>query len=410
MNIVLSERAQMILKIVLFISSVVLIGFLMYVTIFRRPPIITETPETPTDIATGGLQGSPDGTPTQPGQPGQPTTPTTPPGLQPSPVADGGPTQTTQLTTSNIIPLTVVSGNIVTYYDPADGKFYTIDANGNVVALADQNFPQASAVTMNSAGNVAAIEFPDGSNVLFDFTTGKQTTLPRHWEDFQFSQSDKIVSKSIGTDPSNNVLVVSNLDGTQTQPIVALGTNADKVSLNWSPSNNIVGFSRTGDIQSGFGRSEIYLIGTDGKDAGSLIVEGNNFSALWSPNGKNILYSVAEPGTNYRASLWYTEVTGTSRANRKRLDLETWVEKCTFVSATNIYCAVPKEGIDSSGLNPNLVTSGDDLYEINPQTGTRSVVASTVGNTQMFNLSVTADGSALFFTDRQGRLNTMRLR
>jgi hypothetical protein len=404
----MSERLKLILRILAFLGVAFVLGLLLFLLFFRTGPRIAPIPEvTPqADIPAGGLSpadiGSPDGRdPVDPDAGGR---------LDASPVADGGPTLTLQLTSSPIRATNISGGSAINYYDPADGRFYTIDSEGNVIELSSASFPNAETVEISNSGEVAAIEFPDGSNILFDFTSGQQTSLPSHWTEFEFSDdSDTVASKAIGIDPSNRSLIISSSDGARTTTVASLGTNESAVQVNQSPSDQVVGFSRTGETQTGFGREQIYLIGADGNDAGALVVEGGNFSAIWSPTGSHILYSVGEAANDYRASLWHVKGTGDVGSNRIRIDLETWVEKCTFFSTDTVYCAVPGEGVIQSGLSHYLVDAPDDVYRINTLTGQSYLVGSPVLDLQMDNLFVTADESDLYFTDQVGRLHVMRL-
>lgn len=404
----MSDRLKMIIKVVGFVLLTALIGFFLYLLFFRGAPSVTPTDEGGgTTPSAGGLPGSEAGAGTGGG--GVAEEPT---GLPASPVAEGGPTTTLQLTSSRITSPTITSGNKIAFYDPRDGKFYTIDSNGNIVALSDATFPQAETVVFADDAAKAAIEFPDGSNIIYDFTTDEQTTLPTHWEDFAFSpDTDEVVSKSLGSDVNSRALTITDSDGTRTQIIAALGEAESKVTPSWSPNNNIVAFSETGQLQSGFGKQEIYLLDTDGEAASSIVVDGSNFSAIWSPSGTAILYSVADTGNDYRAALWYTKATGTDAGSGRRdLGVETWVEKCTFSDESMVYCAVPRTGADSSGMDPRLVKSTDDVYLINVTTGKKTLIGSPVLDLQMFNLSLSDDGSLLYFTDSAGRLNYMRLK
>ena len=331
-------------------------------------------------------------------------------GQLPSSVADGGETFTQRLTSSAITSPVAIGGETVAYYDPTDGRFYAIDSSGELVALSDAQFPEAESVVIADSGDMAAIEFPDGSNILYDLAREEQITLPSHWEDFEFSEDgNEVVNKTISIDSNSNALVVSSSDGSRTEVIAALGDNADEVTVNWSPSDTVVAFSSTGTTQSGFGREQIYLISDDGDAIGALVVEGGNFSAQWSPSGAGILYSVSLASAGDRPSLWYTNATGNIGSERENLGVYTWVEKCTFSEEMIAICAVPTEVPNGSGLDPRLVDAYDEVYEINLETGRVTLLGTPVLDMQMFNLSVSDDGSILYFTDGAGRLNFMRL-
>ena len=329
----------------------------------------------------------------------------------PSSVAEGAETFTQQLTATAIVSPTMIDGAGIAFYNPTDGRFYKMDSSGELIAMSLAQFPDAETVVFADSADIVAIEFPDGSNIIYDFETQEQTTLPNHWEDFDFSSDgEEVVSKSISSDPTQSSLVITSSDGSQTQVIAPIGTNADKVSVNWSTNNNVVGFSETGSSNLGFGRYEIYIIGSDGEESGNLIVEGGNFSAIWSPTSSKILYSVAWTANNERPSLWIVNGTGDIGSDRESLGVETWVEKCTFKNDTTVICAVPDQIPDGAGLDHRLVNSIDSLYEINLNTGSTKLLGYPVLDLEMSNLFVSDDDSILYFTDQYDRLNYMQLK
>lgn len=408
----LSDKQQLALKLSGLIIVTGLMGSFLYLLFFHKGPSLTPPTNNPTDQSpeiNSGLPQANTGTPgTNPSEPGA----NQPGSLPVSPIADGGVTRTIQLTTSGIVSPTPTNTDNVAYYDPRDGRFYTIDNNGKVVSLSQQQFPAAQNVIFSKQADQAVIEFPDGSNIVYNFTKSTQITLPTHWEDFSFSEDGQtLAAKSIGSDPSNRNLVVSSADGSSAQAIAALGDNDNRVDVSWSPDGDIVGFSKTGGGGSAFGQNEVYLIGTDGEASGVLIVNGSNFKNLWSPDGANLLYSVADAGDEYRASLWYGDALGDRRGDtRMRLNLKTTADKCTFASDTLAYCAVPLDMPAGGGSAPSLITASDVLFSIDLPSGRTTLMAIPDTETKMSNLNVTTDGKQLYYTDRFGRLNLMQLR
>ncbi len=408
----MSDRLKFILKIAGFALACVLIGLAIYFVFFKKAvTTIVTTPGTPiggtlpgADVGTPGTTTPDDATPEDTDGETQ---------LPPSAVAKGGETFTTLLTNTSVKSPTVTADGTVAYYDPADGKFYTIDANGNVVAMSQTTFPKADAVTFDAGATSAVIEFPDGTNVVYDFEAAKQVTLPSHWEDFSFSGSgDSIAAKSVGTDASNRALVVTNTDGSETKVIANLGANDEKVTVSWSPNDTVLGFSATGVSAGGaFGRQEIYLIGPDGSASGALFVDGTSFHNIWAPDGKHLLYSVADGGDGYRAVLWYADSQGDRRGDsRRKMAVATLVSKCTFASTTTAYCGVPREMPPGGGSDVSLIIASDDLYKINIATGNATLVAIPAADTKIFSPSVSSDGANLFYSDGAGRLNVIRLK
>lgn len=408
----MSDRTKFFLKIAGFAAATGLIAWAIYAVFFQKAVTIITTTTSGT-TTTGSLPGANTGKPGTSTGGGTANDGTTPTQLTPSSVAKGGETITTRLTNTAITSPTATTSGTVAYYDPADGKFYTIDANGNVVAMSQATFPQAESVTFDAGATSAVIEFPDGSNVAYDFTTAKQVTLPNHWEDFSFSATgDSIAAKSVGTDPSNRALVVTNTDGTETKVIASLGGNDDKVSVSWSPNNNVLGFSATGgSIGGSFGRQEIYIIGPDGSASGALIVDGTSFHNIWAPDGKHLLYSVADSGNGYKAALWYADSKGDRAGeSRKKMAVSTLVSKCTFATTTTVYCGVPREMPPGGGSDISLITADDDLYKIDVSTGNATLLAVPAADTKIFSPSISSDGTNFFYTDGNGRLNVIHLK
>lgn len=403
----ISTRTKIALQLGALATVILLVGTVLVLVIIKGTPVVRDQPETTQPRVTGTLPSA--GGFTLPDTSTETTDPQT--GLPISPVASGGQVLTAQLTSSAISAPTLTNGNQISYYDARDGKFYTIDNSGNIVSLSSVSFPSADSVTFSNSSKTVAIEFPDGSNILYDFETDTQTTLPSHWEEFTFSSdSSTVASKSIGIDSNNRALILTSKDGTRTTTVTALGENADDVTINFSPDDSIVAFSETGVTQTAFGREQIYLIDETGDVAGSLIVEGSNFSAIWSPNNSHMLYSVSDAARE-RPTLWYAKASGTNSAGeRMKIQLETWVEKCTFKDAKTVICAVPRAMVDSGGFDHRLVTSADDIYSINVTSGRTTLLGSPVSEMQIFNLNLSSDGSILYFTDGFGRLNTMRLK
>lgn len=407
----MSERLKRILLVIGFVLVVGAIAAALWVVFFRAPGVEPPTPDLqpPTSdsegLPTAGV-GTPVGAPPQEGVTELP---------EAAPIADGGVTQTQAITTGRVASPTLASdGASMAYYDKTDGRFYTVNAEGNVERLSDKTFPQAETVVWNGKGEKAVIEFPDGTNVVYDFENEKQTTLPAHWEDFDFSPStDEIIAKSIGLDPNNRALVITSADGSRTRSIADLGENADKVTVNWSPNNQVVAFSDTGPSVAGFGRKMIIPIGKNRENFPGLTVEGLNFKAQWNTRGDKIVYSSAGAQDDYRPMLWVVDGNPGSLGERRRsLGINTWVDKCTFANQSTMYCAVPQAMGPNIGLQRALANNiADAIYRVNVETGTSERVAVPQTPQSIETLTVSADGSRLFFTDQAtGILQQIRLK
>ena len=202
------------------------------------------------------------------------------------------------------------AGGDFRYYNANDGKFYRVMPSGSIQKLSDNVFFNAQKVTWAKNQNQAVIEYPDEAKIIYNFDTNKQVTLPKHWQDFSFSESGaQIAAKSVGLDPSNRWLVTINNDGTGARLIEPLGENADKVIVNWSPNQQVVAFSQTGEPQSGE-RREVLFVGLNGENFKSTIVEGSGFEPQWSTTGKKLLYSVYNSRSDFKPELWLVDSAG----------------------------------------------------------------------------------------------------
>ncbi len=397
-----TSRWKIALAVLGLIAFAMLLGGFFYWLLFSKTPVVTPVDEIVVDDGTASLPGSGDAQERV----------STPSDSAPAAESDGLPVSDAVLLTTSPVESPVATGlGEMAFYDPSDGRFYRIDENGNLVALSSETFPDVEDVTFSTDVDMAAIEFPDGTNILYDFASDEQTTLPSHWEDFTFSPESEIVaSKNITSNPDLNSIVVTSTDGTHTQVLAGLGTNAGDVTLDWSPTGDVIGYAQTGSTQSGFGREQIYLIGNDGEPAGSIVVEGLYFDPIWSPSGETILYSITDDSADGRPTIWSVDGNGADAGgDRTRYGVQTYVEKCSFATETIVYCAVPRELPDNAGFDVSLADAPDDVYKLNLTTGQTTLVAVPSRDYQMFNVSVPEDQSILYFTDEAGRLHRLEL-
>ncbi|PIS04954.1 MAG: hypothetical protein COT81_03715 [Candidatus Buchananbacteria bacterium CG10_big_fil_rev_8_21_14_0_10_42_9] len=410
-----------------FLGAVVIIGYVLWLFFFRpviAPAPITNVNETPA-LTNGGLPvAGPGGQipiidDLEGGLPSQilanlgvnvnapveiPTTPTE--------VAAGGVTQTTALTANTALsPALSSNGLDVNFYDPNNQKFFKVNSDGILQELSDQQFSNVQKVSWAPSGNRAILEFPDNSKVLYDFSSNKQITLPSHWEEFSFAaNSGGFAFKNNALDPEDRWLAVSNLDGTQTRLIQALGNNGNIVDVNWSPNNQMIGtYTKPLDGQ----RQNLFFLGFNGENFKKTIIHGYNFKGQWSPTGKQILYSVSNAASLYQPSLWIVDAVGDNiGSNRTNLGLSTTADKCHFASNTDLYCAVATEQQIGSGIEGNEPEIGSDvIVKVNLNSGSKSLVAIPNGAFNISNIVTSDDDRYLYFTESTtGQLYNIKLR
>lgn len=408
------NKIKKVLLIIGFLAIVFLMGFFIWKIFFKQQAIFPTKPEEEGKTVIDGLPLSPEGKPIT-GEEGEVKPIDTSDNIPTSPqeaqqglgtgdadqIAVGGLTKTTTVVKSKTIEPTLgKDGGSVQFYNKDDGKFYMVNENGDLIPLSDKVFHNVSGVEWAPNKTKAVIEYPDQTKIIYDFASSKQVTLPKHWEDFTFSpDSEKLVNKSLGIDPDNRWLVISNSDGTQTKMLENLGENDKWVIPSWSPNNQSVGMYTEGVDAN---RREVFFIGEYGQNFKSTIVEGWGFQPQWSQDGDKLLYSVYSPKDDLKPKLWIVDASGDNiGSNRRSLELETWAEKCTFASDSEVYCAVPKNLENMSGMFPELaLKTSDDLYKINTQTGQKTLIAVPDQAYNISSIIVDKNQENIFFTDQ----------
>ena len=380
-----------------FVIVVIFFATILYLLFFRQP-----TEPITNGITPGGVGGLPRVNPGQPGagQIGEPGgLPPTSEELQViSPIADGGVTETTPVV-SNFTSSPTTDGRTVLYYQPDDGKFYRLTTEGKVETLSDQVFYNVREITWSPNKGAAVLEYPDGSNIIYNFQTKSQVTLPKHWQEFSFSpDGGQIVFKSMGLDSQSRWLATSDINGGNNEALEPLGNNAKTVTVSWSPNRQVIALQRE---VTGTDSQNVYFIGLQGENFRSMTVPGIGLRSQWTPDGQSLLYSVSSPASEYKPALWIANAAGDSIGeNRRSLGLNTWADKCAFRDESNIICAVPQELPVGAGLTPGIANATpDNLYSVNLSTGARSLLAIPSTPVTVENIMITSDKKWIFLKE-----------
>lgn len=413
----MSARLKLILQITAFILAIVLIGWLVWAVFFRVPgaPLVPgqETPFEQGGLPPIGQAGErnivPEGAPSL-------LVPEAPaPAEAPDVVARGGRTTVDSLTDSRAEFSTLATAGF-NYYDERDGRFYRISpSGGEPVLLSDEVFNNVQTVTWSNKSDNAVLEFPDGSNIFYNFKTKEKATLPRAAQDFSFSPADsQIAYKYVGQSEDDRWIVTSQPNGQGQELINPIGDEFNRVQTNWSPTNQVVATYRNVTSSAG---EEVFFIGRNNENFKSLQTNGLGFRGEWSPSGDQILYSVYSQGTNYNPELFIAGANGDNiGANNRSLRLQTWPDKCAFADESLLYCAVPQSLEQGSGLYPELAANvPDTIYKVDLNTNVASPIAfpESAGQSSFTinKLMVAPDGTQLYFTDQvTGRIQRLRLR
>jgi len=386
----------------LFLVVCVLLGYLLYRVFFAKEKLATQpatkitTPTT--EFPTAEVGGQPTAVPTQPSKLPSATGVTQPSTIKPK-QAPSYPI--TKAVDTSVLGTQIDKTGLARFYNQTDGKFYRLGKDGQARVLSDNVFYNVQQVTWSPTKDESIIEYPDGSNIYYNFETKKQVSLPKHWEDFSFSSlGDKIAAKSMGLSPENRWLITADPQGKSISLIEPMGENADQVTVDWSPNKQIVAMSRTGQAL-GADREEVLFVGLNKENFKSTIVEGRGFESAWSPDGKKLLYSVYSTRSDFKPELWIVNAEGNSiGTGRKMLNLNTWSKKCTFATERFIYCAVPKNLPIGAAFAPTLADdSTDQIFKIDIETGLKNEIKPEEEHT-IDSLFVGDNGKTLYFTDK----------
>ena len=326
--------------------------------------------------------------------------------------AKGSITKTTQLTENYIVsPSFSKKSNNINFYDPLKSQFYKTDKFGNIVALSDKKFYNVSNVVWSPTEDQGIIEYPDGSNIIYNFETKKQVTLPEHWESFSFNPIGKEFSfLSYSLNSENNWLAIADTNGGNTQIVEHLGDNGSFVNVDWSPNNEVVALYRKPISAE---QQEVYFIGKNNENFKLTVVEGMGLESQWSDNGKKLLYSVYNSADNYKPSLWIVNAQGeTIGTQRKKLPVNTFADRCVFSqNDVYVYCAEPVTVPDYAGYLPNLLKEGytdqngdsvpvpSMIVKVNLNTGTKDIISIPEDMTDITEIFINKEEDTLFYTD-----------
>jgi hypothetical protein len=407
-------------KILIFFSFLIivfLIAYAIYYFFFRpAPPPAGYLPTAPMAVMPGGLpeiiNENLNRQLKEEGLKGLPSIERVPKGEIVSEKARGGYTKVNMKLNYGQSPHIRLDGSLA-YYDSNDGRFYKLNPDGSRTLFTSKKFYNVSGITWSDDANKAILEYPDGSNIIYDFLLNKQYTLPKEMQDFDIAKNNQLIAAEVIAErEESNWIVTSNPDGTNIKFIERIGNKARDVDVNISPNNQVVALYRENiDANS----QQILLIGQQNENFKGIITNGRGFESQWTANGNQLLYSVYQANNGFKPTLWLVnasgEQIGTSNTN---LGLETWANKCTVASQNAVaYCAVPESLPYGSGWYPELAEdSPDNFYKIDLNTGRVTLLAKPVGERSYYSASsvfLSPDEQTLYFQDNTGGIYSVGL-
>ena len=352
----------------IFILIVLTLGFLIY-----KRTTQTETPESePTPLVVEPV-------PTEPVNVGQ----------------EG---QAVRLTDEPVIsPILKYRGDGISYFDRR-GQIYQTDLqidNGQVL-LSNKN-----PLNIALKSNIARVLWPkNGDRYMAEFNStgrttwsvyepikGAYTDLPANVSALDWMPSGDRIALIWVDGSGKATLQLANPDATGYQNLAQMYQNDNVISVAPDGMNIIFFRKQTVDLT----KNAINMVSIDGKTFNTVVKDGYNSGALWSPDSKKILFSKRD-SSSPEATLWIVDVTNgqtTSLGVRGSVDKAVWTKDSLAVIA-----AVPKSGLSGAELTQDI------FYHITLGTSEQRQIDPGIA-VDGRDLFFSADESVLFFRNAQ---------
>ncbi len=320
----------------------------------------------------------------------------TPPVVEETP--EPPPAQAVRLTDEPVLsPILFFQGNGITYFNNR-GQLFKTDMqieNGSVLLSNKKEF----SVALKS--NISRILWPTaGKNYLAEFTNGTKKT-------WSFYDTDKASYTDLPTNvysldwlPAGDKMVYVWVDGSGKSTLKVANPDTSGFqnltdmyypdnNIHVSPDGNHIIFYR--NQSTDITKNPINMVTTDGKTFNTVVKDGYNIGALWSPDSKKILFSKRDSGTS-AFTLWVADVT---TGEIRSLGVQGSTEKAVWSKdSLSVFVAVPTTGVVGQGLTQ------DKLYKITYGTGSQQQYETGVA-VDARDMFLSIDQSILFFRNAQ---------
>ncbi len=296
-----------------------------------------------------------------------------------------------------ITPALFFQGNGIAYFNRSGQLFRTdMAVSGSTVLLSNK-----TELTIPPKTGIEKILWPAiGSSFItesglglakqwsyYNPTTGQYVNLPPQVKSVSWMPTgDKIIFVWVDTN-GNASVNKANPDTTEYESISEL-YNSD-TSLSVSPDGRLIAYYRSQNSDPA--QNVIFTSTINGADWTNVVAEGYNKGILWSPDSRKILFSKRDPATS-KFGLWVVDLgTGQSRS----LGVSTVETKAVWTrDSQNIVVAVPISGTAGEGVTQ------DTIYKINVGSGSRTEFNPGAGiDAQELFLSL--DENIVFFRNAQ---------
>jgi hypothetical protein len=295
-------------------------------------------------------------------------------------------------------PILYFNGNGVTYFD-REGRVW--QSSFNLSSTGKLEMIDIKAVNLPPRSNIYQVHWPPATDSYmaefrtlgkktwsyFNSLTGAFTDLPEQITSWDWMPDGKQIIY-IWLDNGKATLNMGNPDSSNWKEISELWEPDNEIKV--SPDGLNILFYRTNNSEAVNG---ISLTTPDGKIWRSLVKEGYNFGAKWSPDSRKFLFAKRDRNTQ-KYQLWNYDLYTSEVRN---LGLFTTVEKAVWdKSGRYVYAAVPQEGAAEDGA-----LTVDKIFRVDVQTGQFDEFDPKDLKVDAREMSLNSEGDKLFFRNAQ---------
>ncbi|MBI4836866.1 MAG: hypothetical protein HY813_00450 [Candidatus Portnoybacteria bacterium] len=273
-----------------------------------------------------------------------------------------------------LAPTVDASEKKVKYYSKSEGNIYEVNFDGS-------NLSRISSA--NLAGLLQVFWAPNKEKIVGVFQENE--TIKKYLHDYQGGQSirlnekinqvawspdsSRIAVESANSDTKTNVISTADAGGDNFKNIFQ--TRINDLVLEWPTLDKLSVRTKTSGLSEG-------LLITVNPDSGSFnsVLHGiYGLNAKWFPLGDKVLYS-ATTNEGKDIKLFTANQNG---QEVKDIGAATLIEKCAFSQDDRtLFCAIPQR-LSRNAVWPDdyykgLVTTRDDFWKINLETGTKTQI------------------------------------
>lgn len=297
-------------------------------------------------------------------------------------------------------------GKRVRFFERNTGNLYEANFNGTeLTRVSSSLLPQGltSVIWSPTKTHFGAFFESAPNNFLYDFVSGLSTNISKTIAGAAFApQSPRIAYQDMQENES--IITIATLTNTN-QRVIFRGA-LPKTNFQWIQETRLSIVPFASGLIPGF----VLTINPTSGAINQVIRDSHGLTALWSPNGKQFIYTKTD-AFGHNLSLWLADENGN---DIKKLDIITLAEKCVWAKDNFVlFCSAP-ETWPSDALLPDdyykgIVRGADMFLRVNTTTNAVSFVLEPT-LVDATNLIIAPQEDYLFFINRyDGGLYSIKL-